>query len=60
MEVEAPPSVTVVATPAIDPPPVEPPRLERERRDIPITAVDDDLTEMIQKFAPDSNFLRKN
>lgn len=62
-EVEAPPNVTVVAAsapPAIDPPPVDPPRPDRERRDIPITAVDDDLTEMIKKFAPDSNFLRKN
>jgi len=62
-EVEAPPSATVVAasaSPASDPPPVDPPRLDRERRDIPITAVDDDLTDMIKKFAPDSNFLRKN
>ena len=62
-EIEAPPSATVVAPsapPASDPPPVEPPRPDRERRDIPITTVDDDLTEMIKKFAPDSNFLRKN
>jgi hypothetical protein len=63
IEVEAPPSETIVATPAppaIDPPLVEPPRPDRERRDIPITTVDDDLTEMIKKFAPDSNFLRRN
>ena len=62
-EIEAPPSVTVVAAsapPASDPPPVDPPRPDRERRDIPITAVDDDLSEMIKKFAPDSNFLRRN
>ena len=62
-EIEAPPSVTIAAAsapPAIDPPLVEPPRPDRERRDIPITAVDDDLTEMIKKFAPDSNFLRRN
>ena len=62
-EIEPPPSVTAVAAsapPAIDPPLVEPPRPDRERRDIPITAVDDDLTEMIKKFAPDSNFLRRN
>ena len=62
-EIEAPPSATVVAPsvpPASDPPSVEPSRPDRERPDIPITTVDDDLTEMIKKFAPDSNFLRKN
>jgi hypothetical protein len=62
-EMEAPPSATVVASPAppaIDPPPVEPPQPDRERSNIPITSVDDDLTDMIKKFAPDSNFLRKN
>jgi len=62
-EVEAAPSATIVAAPAppaIDPPLVDPPRPDRERRDIPITTVDDDLTEMIKKFAPDSNFLRRN
>ena len=62
-EVEAPPSATVVAAsapPAIDPPPVDPPPPDRERRDIPITNADDDLSDMIKKFAPDSNFLRKN
>ena len=60
-EVEAPPSATVVAAsapPAIDPPPVDPPPPDRERRDI--ATADDDLSEMIKKFAPDSNFLRKN
>jgi hypothetical protein len=40
--------------------PIDPPELESERRDIPVTTADDDLTEMIKKFAPDSGFLRRN
>jgi hypothetical protein len=62
-EIEASPSAIVTAVPAqpaSDPPLVDPPRSDRERSDIPITTADDDLTDVIKKFAPDSDFLRKN
>jgi hypothetical protein len=48
------------AQPAKEQPSIDPPRLDSERRDIPITTADDDLSEMIKKFAPDSSFLRQN
>jgi hypothetical protein len=48
------------AEPAKAPVPVDPPEPERGREVIPIAAADDDLTEMIKKFAPDSSFLRKS
>ena len=41
------------------PVPVDPPKLHREPDAIPLPAADDDLSEMIKKFAPDSSFLRK-
>ncbi|HZC97489.1 MAG TPA: hypothetical protein VE267_15425, partial [Bradyrhizobium sp.] len=40
--------------------PVDPPKPNPERGRAPITAADDDLTEMIRKSAPGSGFLRKN
>jgi hypothetical protein len=48
------------AQPAEGHSPIDPPRLDSERRDIPITTADDELTEMIKKFAPDSSFLSRN
>jgi hypothetical protein len=40
--------------------PADPQKANPERGHTPITAADDDLTEMIRKFAPGSGFLRKN
>lgn len=48
------------AEPAKAPVAVDLPEPDRRREAIPIAAADDDLTEMIKKFAPDSSFLRKS
>lgn len=37
----------------------EPPKPDQEPKHTPSTSTDDDLIELIRKFAPDSNFLRK-
>ena len=61
-------SSEIAAAPPLQPPPeeraIEPPKIEpatpdRPRGSAPMTSVDDDLTEMISKFTPDSSFLRR-
>ena len=52
--------IAAATQPAKEQLPVDPPRPDSERNDIPITTADDGLTELIKKFAPDSGFLRKN
>jgi len=44
---------------AIVPPKIEPAKPDQPRDSAPMTSVDDDVTEMIRKFAPDSSFLRQ-
>jgi hypothetical protein len=43
----------------IGPPKIEPAKPDQPRDSAPGTSTDNDLTEMLRKFAPDSNFLRK-
>jgi len=38
---------------------IEPPKPDQEPKSTPMASADDGLTDMIRKFAPDSNFLRK-
>ena len=61
-------SSEIAAAPPLQPPPeeatIEPPKIEPAKPDqprdgAPVITSDDDLTEMIRKFAPDSSFLRK-
>ena len=58
----------IAAAPPLQPPPeeatIEPPKIEPAKPDqprdgAPVITADDDLMEMIKKFAPDSSFLRK-
>jgi hypothetical protein len=61
-------SSAIAAVPPLQPPPeevtIEPPKIEpakpgRPRDSTPGTSADDDLSEMLRKFAPDSSFLRR-
>jgi hypothetical protein len=61
-------SSEVAAAPPLQPPPeqmrieqpeIEPAKPDQPRDSAPVTPSDDDLREMIRKFAPDSSFLRR-
>lgn len=55
-----PPSIEVSSVEApSDEATSEPPKPDQEPKPTPTTSTDDDLAELIKKFAPDSNFLRK-
>jgi hypothetical protein len=43
----------------IEQPEIEPAKPDQPRDSAPVTTSDDDLREMIRKFAPDSSFLRR-
>jgi hypothetical protein len=61
-------SSEIAAAPPLQPPPeeattelpkIEPAKPDQPRDGAPVITADDDLMEMIKKFAPDSSFLRK-